>query len=70
MKKKVIMLSMLAITAAMLTACSDKNDAADVPEVSLQKKVQKIRIQIHLQKQRRNPQRMSKKIRRSRVQTM
>lgn len=34
MKKKVIMLSMLAITAAMLTACSDKNDAADVPEVS------------------------------------
>ena len=34
MKKKIIMLSMLAITAAMLTACSDKNDAADVPEVS------------------------------------
>ena len=34
MKKKVIMLSMLAITAAMLTACSDKNDVADVPEVS------------------------------------
>lgn len=51
MKKKIIMLSMLAITAAMLTACSDKNDAADVPEVHRQKKVQKIRIQIHLQKQ-------------------
>ena len=34
MKKKVVMLSMLAITAAMLAACSDKNAEADVPEVS------------------------------------
>ncbi len=68
-KKKLIILSLLAITAAMLTACSDKNDAA-VRKFHRQKKVQKIRIQIHLQKQRRNPQRMSKKIRRLRVQTM
>ena len=35
MKKKIIMLSMLAITAAMLTACSDKNDAADVFDESI-----------------------------------
>jgi len=34
MKKKVIMLSVLAITAMVLTACSDKNAVADVPEVS------------------------------------
>lgn len=34
MKKKVVMLSMLALTTTMLTACSDKNAQADVPEIS------------------------------------